>query len=81
MLWIDDTKMDKRWLSTLTVLLREKVLSLGEARLSIVGPHNSDKLVDTLGEDLAAVTRESKDLSPGARDAFVRNWKTLLRLS
>ena len=60
-LWIDDTKMGKRWLSTLTVLLREKVLPLAkDARLRIVGPHNSDRLVDALGEDLAAIAGEAE---------------------
>lgn len=77
-LWIDDTKIGKRWLSTLAVLLREvrQGAPSEKTRLTVVGPYDSDKLVDTLGVDLATIREEAV----GSKAEFIKNWETLRRL-
>jgi len=81
-LWINDVAIGKMWLSTLAVLLEDVTPAEDKARLRIVGPFDSDKLIDALDDNLTALRDEARNLE-NAGAAFKRyqtNWKTLTRL-
>lgn len=76
-LWVDDTRISKRWLSTLTVLLGQVAPAGDTVRVSIIGPFTSDKLVDALGDDLWTLEDEARAFPPpGDR----KSWRTLAKL-
>ncbi|WP_422001706.1 hypothetical protein [Reyranella sp.] len=60
-LWIDDTKFGRQWLSRLAGLL-DAVSSPGgsNVRLRVVGPFSSDKLVDALADDYGSISAEQR---------------------
>jgi hypothetical protein len=79
-LWIDDTKTSQRWLSALTILLKDLSPDAG-VRLRILGPSGSDALVRALGDDVAKLQQEADDVeSKGDATTFRKNWETLLKL-
>jgi len=75
-LWIDDSKLGARWLSNVVVLLGQ-VVPVDGARLNIIGPYTSDKLVDAL-EDVALLSQEMPRHAPDSR--FCANWNRLKRV-
>jgi hypothetical protein len=81
-LWIDDTKSGRRWLSALAVLLKElspapKDPSAGtEVRLRVLGPYGSDALFNALTQDLALLPGEAR----ADKEKFDANWKVLQKL-
>lgn len=82
-LWIDDSKIGPRWLSTLTVLLTTAV-PRAPSRLSILGPYTSDNLVEAL-DDVASLRSRNKKIEAAPPDPtvtrlFCRHWATLNRL-
>lgn len=82
-LWVDDSKIGRRWLSAVTVLLR-KVNPGPGTRLRVVGPGNSDRLVDAI-DDLSRLVQESEKSSLLRWQlyrwfSFRRNWDTLAKL-
>ncbi len=80
-LWIDDSKIGKRWLSTLAGLFRDVTGPPSKTvRLRIVGPFTSDKLVDALGYDLARLKVEASPDKEPLPKTFSDRWETLLAL-
>ena len=80
-LWIDDTTVGRRWLSTLAMLLADVSPGGDGVRLRILGPNGSDALVAALDDDLGNLQKEAEELkTAGARRNFQRNWQTLANL-
>jgi hypothetical protein len=80
-LWIDDTTVGRRWLSTLAMLLADVAPTGDGVRLRILGPNGSDALVAALDEDLGSLQKEAANLgSSGAVRNFHRSWQTLDKL-
>jgi hypothetical protein len=80
-LWIDDTTVGRRWLSTLAMLLADVSPGGDGVRLRILGPNGSDALVAALDDDLGDLQNEAENLkAAGARRNFQRNWQTLANL-
>ncbi len=80
-LWIDDTAVGRRWLSTLAMLLADVAPAGDGVRLRILGPNKSDALVAALDDDLGDLEKEAQDLGrPAALRNFQRNWQALARL-
>jgi hypothetical protein len=80
-LWIDDTVVGRRWLSTLSMLLADVAPAGDGVRLRILGPNRSDALVAALDDDLGDLEKEAKELrAPEALRNFRRNWQMLARL-
>lgn len=77
-LWLDDSRLDDRWMRQVIAILGTVARDLSPevlaaARFSIVGPQTSDKLVLAL--------RDIADLSSDTRDAFFcRQWKRVKSL-
>lgn len=80
-LWVDDTKIGRRWLSAITVLLTE--LTDEHTRLRVIGPSDSDRLVKAV-EDISIMALEAQTLTPSPytieRLKFEDNWNTLARI-
>ena len=64
-LWIDDTAIGRRWLSTVAILLND--LAPDRARLRILGPSKSDDLVHALRDVMAVQTPEKANQETLAR--------------
>ena len=80
-LWIDDTTVGRRWLSTLAMLLADVSPGGDGVRLRILGPNGSDGLVAALDDDLGNLQKEAEELKTArARRNFQRNWQTLANL-
>src|SRR4029453_11281386 len=80
-LWIDDTTVGRRWLSTLAMLLADVSPGGDDVRLRILGPNGSDALVAGLDDDLGNLQKEAEELkAAGALRNFRRNWQTLANL-
>jgi hypothetical protein len=80
-LWIDDTAVGRRWLSTLAMLLADVAPGGDGVRLRILGPNGSDPLVAALDDDLGNLQKEAEGLkAPAARRNFQRNWQMLAKL-
>ena len=80
-LWIDDTTVGRRWLSTVAMLLADVSPGGDGVRLRILGPNGSDALVAALDDDLGNLQKEAEDLkTAGALRNFQRNWQTLANL-
>jgi|GEM_PF-2296912 len=80
-LWIDDTTIGRRWLSTLAMLLADVSPGGDGVRLRILGPNGSDGLVAALDDDLGNLQKEAEELKTArARRTFQRNWQTLANL-
>jgi hypothetical protein len=77
--WIDDEAAGRRWLSALTTLLGELAPD-PQTRLRILGPSQSDALVDAVGYDLGELQSEAATTDSAERRHFRRNWQTLLKL-
>ena len=77
LLWIDDTAIGRRWLSAITVMLKDLEPAGSGVQLRILGPTGSDALVRALGDDLTALAEEAKTASG---EAFGGNWQTLAKL-
>ena len=72
-LWIDDTKTGRRWLSALTILLKD-LSPDPDVRLRIVGPSGSDALVNALGRDATQLQKEADDVEKkGDATTFRKN--------
>ena len=88
-LWIDDSLFGRRWLSRVTILLKNLDLSDESVRLRILGPADTGGLVDALRVDLPELLKEAAQrgaekakAAPGddhAR-AFRESWQTLARI-
>ena len=88
-LWIDDSLFGRRWLSRVTILLKNLGLSDESVRLRILGPADTGGLVDALRVDLPELLKEAAQrgaekakAAPGddAAKAFRESWQTLARL-
>jgi hypothetical protein len=80
-LWIDDTTVGRRWLSTVAMLLADVSPGGEGVRLRILGPNGSDALVAALDDDLGNLHKEAEDLKTAAAlRNFRRNWQTLANL-
>jgi hypothetical protein len=81
-LWVSDVTIGQRWLSRLTLLLAKIVRPHDRAKLRIVGPRDSDKLLGALAEDLDALAWQAADLAGPpfpAYDQFLNHWRILAR--
>ena len=80
-LWIDDTAVGRRWLSTVAMLLADAAPGGDGVRLRILGPNGSDALVAALDDDLGKLEKEAEDLkTAGTLRNFRRNWQMLARV-
>jgi hypothetical protein len=63
-LWIDDARFGKQWLGKVLGLLGDLAAPGGsKARLRIVGPFSSDKLVDALADDYGSISQRMPSAS------------------
>jgi hypothetical protein len=79
-LWLDDSALGQRWLTTITNTLT--ILGPSDnVRLRLLGPATSDKLVEALGSDLGAMEEEARFVTASHQSmGFLENWRTLTRL-
>jgi len=83
-LWINDVAVGQPWLSRLTLLLKEVAPPPERGRLRIIGPGDSDKLINVLDSDISQMAKQAKELSDRqSRDyfPFLENWAILTRIT
>jgi hypothetical protein len=88
-LWIDDSLFGRRWLSRVTILLKDLGLSGEGVKLRILGPADSGGLVDALSVDLPDLLKEAGRLEvdkakaaqgDDTTKAFRESWQTLAKV-
>jgi hypothetical protein len=67
-LWLDDTALGKRWLTTVTTILSDLRVPQGSG-LRVLGPATSDALVQALKDDLPILVGEAKDIAKADQEA------------